>query len=246
MRFLKKRPKARLKRGDTFLGDKLSATAQGYVIYKEWDAQDRKNYYWEEWELTGFDDYDSWVEYDHYTRKITVYEPIDVPVDLDPQHLKTGQSIQTTINGKIENLYVREVGTGIVERREGTLTHHVFEGEPMMYAEIAYAGGIVSVEKYNEKEYDVYKGIVLSKKQQKKMFGRTLQPLWIRENWPTALVITFFAGIFIVPLAVPSYETYCTPRTMTTTNTDQVVSQTGNQTCYRRAVYGGGSGGLGK
>lgn len=289
MGLFKPRPKARIKIGNTFRGDKVNAIARGYVIYKEWDAEDHKHYYWEEWELTGFNDYDSWVEYDHYTSKVTLYEPFKVEpgINFDPEVIKEGQHIQTTMAGKSVTLLVKEIGVGTVARREGTLTHHVFVGEPLQYAEITYPGGVISVEKYNNKEFDVYKGKVLSKKQQKKLLGRSVQPLWIKKNWLNTLFTLFVIGISLGPMVIPSYETYCTPRSTivptnnlnrspatppiqiqqpssrnsptlevgtpsnqtlaaTTTSKDPVVSQDSRQTCYRRTVYGGGSGGAGK
>lgn len=273
MGLFKPRPKARIKIGNIFRGNKVNAVAQGYVIYKEWDATDKKNYYWEEWELTGFNDYDTWIEYDHYTRKVTMYEPYSVGpgVNLDPAVLQAHQTIETVVDGKSVTLNIKEIGTGTVARREGTLTHHVFESESLQYAEISYRGGVMSVEKYNNKEFDVYKGKVLSKKLQKELLGRQVQPLWIKDNWATLLTSLFIGGFLIAPYAIPSYETYCTPRTATrpassntlsvvgsptqpsptstihaNTSKDPIVSQDSTQTCYRRTIYGGGSGGAGK
>jgi hypothetical protein len=244
----KHRPKAKFKLGQLVRGETFGGRAQGYVIYSEYDHEDRRHYTWEEWEITGFNDYDSWVEYDHYTRKITAYEPFKIDANLDPHTVTAGTSIQAPINGQTENLYVKEVGTAKVVRREGTLTHHVFENEPLSYAEITFSSGVLSVEKYNEREYDVYKGRVLTVKEQKKMFGRRVQPL----NLAPVILFTIFGGFGLFAIyqsTQPSYETYCTPRTLvnsSSTSSDQVVSQDENQTCYRRAVYGGGGGGLGK
>lgn len=248
------RPKAKLKIGEALSGEKFSGRAQGYVIYSEYDAVDRRSYTWEEWEITGFNDYDSWIEYDHYTRQVTSYEPYKIDANLDPTSVKAGTVIQAVIDGKMEDLYVKEVGTGKVVRREGTLTHHVFENEPLSYAEITYPNGVISVEKYNEREYDVYKGKELSVKDQKKMFGKRLKPLPV---WNILWFIIIIGLGILLPAFGSSqsqYEEYCTPRTAlnpstsssntSTSTSDEVVSQDDNQTCYRRAVYGGG--GVGK
>lgn len=252
--FQKHRPKARFKVGQALSGETFSGRAQGYVIYSEYDAEDRRSYTWEEWEITGFNDYDSWVEYDHYTRQVTAYEPYKINANLDPTVVKTGSTIQAVIDGNTVDLYVKEVGTGKVVRREGTLTHHVFENESLSYAEITYPNGVLSIEKYNEREYDVYKGKVLTVKEQKKMFGKRVKPYPVLNIF----VIAFYVLIAAFPLfqsTQPTYETYCTPRTAVNTNasadssataTDEVVSQDENQTCHRRAVYGSGGGGLGK
>lgn len=244
----KYRPKAKIKLGESLRGETHGGRAQGYAIYSEYDAEDRRHYTWEEWEVTAFNDYDSFIEYDHYTRKITAYEPFKTKADLDPNHVKAGQTLEMTIDGKTEKLTVHEVGTAKVVRREGAFMHHVFVGEPLTYAEITYPGGVLSVEKYNEKEYDVYKGRVLSVKDQKKMFGKRLQPL--NSGLIISMVAVFgFAGLILIPSFIPSYQTTCTPRSLVNSNASQqqgeVVSQDENQTCYRRAVYGG-AGGLGK
>lgn len=248
MAFFKHRPKARFKLGQAVRGETFGGRAQGYVIYSEYDKADRRHYTWEEWEITGFKDYDGWIEYDHYTRKITAYETFKTDTDLDPNNVKAGDTTQSVIDGKVERLTVKEVGTATAVRMEGTLTHYVFVGEPLTYAEITYSNGVLSVEKYNNREYDVYKGRILSIADQKKMFGRRVQPYNL--TWlPTAIIFAIIGLFMIGPSLTPSYENYCTPRTLVNsgaTNNDEVVSQTADQTCYRRAIYGGGGGGIGK
>lgn len=282
-KFFKKKPAARIKLGNTFLGESISATAEGYVIYKQWDAADKKNYYWEEWELRGFNDYDSWIEYDHYTRKISLYEPLKPKEFVDPSLLTKGQVVNfTTRRGEAIQATVSEVGVGTAVRREGTLTHHVFEGDKVAYAECAGPQGRYCIEKYNDKEIDIYKMQVLTNAQQKKLLGRTVSPgLWGNiKNTPllTKIYVLIFGGIMafsIVGSALPQYQSFCTPRTATPTAaratgtsipltpnptttattsttastvlpTDEVTSQDAKQTCYRRRVYSGGGGGVGK
>ncbi len=283
-KIFKKKPAARIKIGNTFLGEKISATAEGYVIYKEWDAADRKNYYWEEWELRGFNDYDSWIEYDHYTRKISLYEPLKPQQFLDPTLLKKGDQVNfTTKRGEKIQATVTEAGIGTVVRREGTLTYHVFEKDVVAYAECGGPQGRYCIEKYNEKELDIYKMQVLDRRQQKKLLGRTIAPgIWGQFRampLSSKLYLLFFGGFVafsFIGSAIPQYNTFCTPRAVTPTtrrtapqatgtsipltstpsttsstpssvlSTDEVTSQDANQTCYRRRVYGGGSGGVGK
>lgn len=219
----KKKPAARIKIGSTFLGDKISATAEGYVIYKEYDQEDRQYYYWEEWELRGFNDYDSWIEYDHYTRKITLYEPLKPKEFIDPATLAKGQSIQfTTRRGEVVDAHVTELGVGTVARREGTLTYHVFAGDKVAYAECRGPNGLYSIEKYNDKELDIYKGTVLSRSQQKKLLGRIIAPglwgLYRSQSLSAKLYTILFIGVMGLSFgaeAIPQYETYCTPRTVT-------------------------------
>lgn len=268
--------KARMKIGQQLIGKKIAATVQGYVLYKEYDQEDKKFYYWEEWELTGFNDYDSWIEYDHYTKKVTLYEPVDVGMQLDPAQLQTNQLFTAPVNGKPMQLHVKEVGAGVVAKKEGTLTYHVFKGDVVAYAEIYSELGTISVEKYNDKEYDVYLGQVLSSAQQKEMLGRVVGPSWLSTHWQSVLGWVVFGPIIILLMFAdalfPQYQSFCTPRTtvsssssvsrsstaaartgtgdssstMVPQSTDEVVSQDNNQTCYRRRVQGGGSGGVGK
>lgn len=253
------------------MGDKVSATAEGFVIYEEYDKSDRKNYYWEEWELRGFNNYDSWIEYDHYSQKITLYEPLRPNLPLDPTQLTVGQAVsyETSRAGVITGT-VKESSVGKVVRREGTLTYHVFEGEDVFFAEIQGTdGAIYSFEKYNEKEFDLYKGTILSKKDQKRILGKVVTPIKVKPS--TAIYTLIFLFIFI-PTLVPEsisgakYSTYCTPKSVTSTpknstyspptssnainsqNGDEIVSDDSKQTCYRRKIIGGTSsgGGLGK
>ena len=88
----KPNPRARIKIGQHFMGKKTSTTAEGYVIYKEWDATDNKHYYWEEWELRGFNKIDSWIEYDHYEKTVTLYEPFKGAVTDDPEGVISGKN----------------------------------------------------------------------------------------------------------------------------------------------------------
>lgn len=249
------RPKARLKINDHFMGEKTSTTATGYAIYKEWDKEDNKYYYWEEWEIRGLNDFDSWLEYDHYTGLVTLYEPVKVAHPIDPDTLHIGQAINTTIDGKAATMHVREVGHSTVARIEGTLSYHIFLNEPMVYAEIGYTvgteSGVLSAERYNTKEFDVYKGRVLKRADQKVLLGRVVQPLFKGTTVWSFISLLFFVGLIGLAF-IPSYETYCTPRTATnpsgtaTSSSDKQVSQTDSQTCYKRTIYGGGSSGVGK
>lgn len=314
-RIFKKKPAARIKIGNTFLGKKISAVAEGYCIYKEWDAADKRYYYWEEWELRGFNDYDSWIEYDHYTQKVSLYEPVKPLERNDPVGLKPGDFVRFTPRKTrlAVQAKVSEAGIGIIERLEGKFTYYVFEGDPVAYAECIGPGGSkYSIEKYNEKEFDIYRATELNTEQQKELLGRVVSPsLWrqfLNSKLETKLWVLFGGGFllwsFIAPM-IPQYETYCTPRSVVppastvtptpsssiaqpgtaspqnssgvspvrtaqpssitttrpdgstvtqvsptdaapTTNPDPIVSQDSTQTCYRRTIYGGGGGGVGK
>lgn len=254
-----KRPKARLKIGGVYNGKKTSFIAQGVVVFREWDERDKQFYYWEEWELTGFNDYDSWIEYDHYTKKVTVYEPVDIVEKFQAAGLRIGQKINVTIDRELVSGTVYEVGVADVEYLKGKMSYQLFADDRFSYAAVMTPRGTLSIEDYrvnNKNEKDYYVGRVLSKKQQKAMFGKSLHPF----NWQGALKTGIFTIFFIFLFApefawlIPRYETVCTPRTATPATSSSVASsqtlQDNQQTCSKRRVFfrghSGGRGGVGK
>lgn len=259
------RPKARLKLGHRYLGKNLNLTARGYIIFKEWDQTDGKYYYWEEWELTGFNNYDSWVEYDYYSQNITVYEPVRAPEKYDVLNMQKGTSVALTINNLPVNGVVTEVGTGTVVKLRGKMSYQLFPDDVMHYAEVKTGPTtVVSIEDYRQTgdtDYDYYAGRRLNKREQKLMFGKTLTP--IKISLKNALYGIFFLSFFVASI-FPHYETTCTPRTTTpeiTSNSQKLVvgsptNSTGRapavpnsypqQDCHRVRVYGSGGDGVGK
>lgn len=248
------RPKARLKIGKRYNGKKTAFIAQGVVVFREWDAKDRQHYYWEEWELTGFSDYDSWVEYDHYTKKISIYEPVRVKEQINAADLQKGQPVTATVDREQLQGTVKEVGVAEVEFLKGKMSYQLFNDDKITYATVKTPRGELSIEDYrinNKNEKDFYLGRRLSRKQQKAMFGKVIEPF----NWPLFLYIAMFIGFFLFPYVAPSYETVCTPRTATSQTARSNISSTNqletpnsnpNQVCTRKRVFGGGSGGVGK
>ena len=83
-----KRTKARLKINQILTGKKTNLRVVGCLLFREWDKKDKRFYYWEEWEITGLADYDSWVEYDHSDQTVSLYEPIRFTQTIDPTQLK--------------------------------------------------------------------------------------------------------------------------------------------------------------
>lgn len=250
---MKPRPKARIKLGHHFMGVKTSTTAEGYALYKEWDPEDNKHYYWEEWELRGFNDIDSWIEYDHYTKLVTHYEPIRHVQKVDPRGLTKDQIVTFQDGAVLRNLRVKEAGKGILARREGTFSYHIFEGETMEYADlvdIENPTNRFSAERYNDVEYDIYRSTVLSKREQKSLLGKVVAPF----NWGAivqALFWVLFGGFFLYSEFAPRSETTCTPRTVSSNSSTVQQSasssslSSSSQDCQTRTVYGFGSGGSG-
>lgn len=256
MKWFKPRTKARIKLGQHFMGEKTSTTAEGVALYKEWDPNDRTFYYWEEWELRGFNDIDSWVEYDHYSRQVSLYEPIRRAQKVDPRGLLKNQTIPFLDDTITRNLIVTEAGKGTLVRRDGTFSYHIFEGEEMEYAEMVDSSDRTvkfSAERYNDREFDMYRSRVLSKSAQKRVLGRVVTPI----NSSALLQIGvwgIFGLMFFGSSIVPRSETVCTPRTVSSTSpspysTSQTLYSTTQPTtvqdCQTRTVYGFGSSGSG-
>ena len=85
---------------------------------------------------------------------------------------------------------------------------------------------LITIEKYNNREYDAYRKIQLSDKEQKKMFGRTIKPI----DWTTIIFIVIFITIILFAFIFDN-------------NSD---NSNGGGHGGSRSVYGGSSGGLGK
>lgn len=233
-----KRTRARLKIGDVLRGTKTNFRVAGCLLFREWDAADKTHYYWEEWELLGLENYDSWVEYDQHSREVSLYEPIRFTTAIDPSALRRGQEFELTgDDGMRYQVVVSEVGTGEIVKIQGKNTYQVFEGESMSYATLqlqaegAQLTRRVTVEKYNNREYDAYIKKPLTLQRQKALFGKTIAPL----VWPWLLLLV--GGV----MAVAAYNISQRPP-----RSDDGSQQSGGSTVVPRSVHGGGSGGFGK
>ena len=252
----RRKPKARLKIGKSYSGKKSSFIAQGVVVFREWDPKDRKYYHWEEWELTGFSEYDSWVEYDHYTRKVTIYEPVSVLEQYSAAELEAGQSIQLTVEDKPMVGTVKEVGLASVDYLKGKMSYQLFKDDLFQYATVRTEKGEISIEDYkvnNKMEKDFYLGRRLTKAQQKRMFGKSLHPI----EWKTLLITGLITGFLIGPAIIPEREVVCTPRTVptssptsntSTSNLAENAQPSTSENCTSRWIFfsGGVGGGVGK
>lgn len=227
-----KRTKARLKINQILTGKKTNLRVVGCLLFREWDKKDKRFYYWEEWEITGLADYDSWVEYDHSDQTVSLYEPIRFTQAIDPTQLKKGQSFTVSEqDGKDHVVVIDEVGIGEIMNIKGKNTYQVFPKELMAYATLRDTGApknrqLITIEKYNNREYDAYRKVQLSNKEQKEMFGRTIKPI----DWTTIIVIAIFIAIILFAFIFDN-------------NSD---SSNGGGHGGSRSVYGGSSGGLGK
>lgn len=235
------RPKARMKLGTHLIGaPPWRSLPHGVVVYGEWDPEDRTTYYWEEWELLGYENTDFWVEYDHYTRKVTLYRPVEVHERLDPAQLREGQQLVVTIAGQQHRMTVGEVGVGTIKHLDGAFTYDLQMGQEVAYAEVHGQGFTLSVEKFDERVLDVYQGTVLDTAGQKTHFGKKVAPSNVRPATVLVVIGVLAAGLINVVDAVGSEE--CTPRTVVAAD----GTTTTEQDCQRRSVFGTGGGGLGK
>ncbi len=255
------KPKARLKIGHRYSGSKGTYIAQGYVIFKEWDKEDGRYYHWEEWELTGFDNYDSWVEYDHYSHELTVYEPFRATEQYEVMKLGKGSIVTLTTKNGTFNGVVDEAGTGTVVKLKGKMSYQLFDDDIIHYAELKTGPDtVVSIEDYRQTgdtDYDYYSGRRLTRKEQKVMFGKVLSPFPVG---PRFMLYMLAIGGFMIWSLIPQYQTVCTPRTATTNSsslrTSQIqpnnttpnsIANSQQNECKRVRMYsGGGGGGVGK
>ena len=235
--------KAKLKLHQILRGEKTNFRVAGCLVFKEKDPADGQFYYWEEWELLGFEDYDSWVEYDHYSGEISVYEPLSFTENVDPSSWGKGQTVNLQVEGESspQMAVVKDVGEGTIHKIIGKNTYQVFEGEKMNYAVLQMGWRLITVEKYNDREYDIYEKRILNKTEQKKMFGRTLVPF---RNWELVMTILFIGMMILFPLIefINSWrmDSKCSAERRAGINSVE---------CTRwriRSVTGGGSGGFGK
>lgn len=226
---IRARTKARLKINEQLRGDKTNLRVVGCLLFKEWDAAESRWYYWEEWELTGFDDYDCWVEYDHDTQKAALYEPVHFVEKIDPEKLRVGMTMTLTDEaGQARQVTVNEAGRGTIVKIQGKNAYQVFEGEEMIYATLSSSANgkqtLLTLEKYNNREYDVYQKTRLSVPRQKALFGKRIVP--IQRNWEDSWWL--YVIVFVIALLIAIFDS-------------DTSDNTGS-----RSIYGGGSSGVGK
>ncbi len=243
-------PKAKMSLGKHLIGDPpWRSLPQGVAVYSMVDPEDHKRYYWEEWELLGYDHTDFWVELDHDDNTVTLYQPVEVDPAPHPEQLMLGQEVRIHVAGKRRNYQVTEVGAATLESVRGGFTYDIQAGQTMYYAELTGSDGkVLSIEKYNEVWHDVYAGRVLSRREQKAHFGKVIAPGGGRLLAWFVMPIAGMAAVLGMAASCSSSgsSTYCTPRSaVQPVTTDKIVSQDDKQICYRRTVYGGGGGRLG-
>ena len=245
-------------RGNLQVGDLLQGTAgalsvTGCLLFKEWDSQDHCFYYWEEWQLIGASNADTWVEIDHDPGEVLFYEPVRLQETIEPWALTVGQTMPLTINGVLHRGMVEEVTTGTLENVIGSPVCPLNIGETMTYAEVRLTdpAGVTSrltIDSHRFRDLLAYRKTSLSTSQQKQLFGRVLcnsRPVAGRTGRNIGCAIV--AAIVSVVLAVGLFSA-CSSSSRSTGGADSTsTSDSSSSRTYRhRPVYGGGGGGVGK
>ena len=234
------RPKARMKLGRYLIGDPpWRSLPNGVAVYGERDPEDGRTYHWEEWELLGYENLDFWVEYDHYSREVSLYWPARSEPVVDPTGLRPHQELELTLDGTPRRWVVREVGAGTIENLEGAFTYDITAGQTVAYAELRELGGShrVVLEKFDERLIDTYASTLLDVAAQKHHFGRRVAPYDLRRLL-IALVVLVVLAFATLGSCLPQRD--CTPRAGQTTSDCRTGYGGGG------GFGGGGGGGVGK
>ena len=245
--------RANLQVGDMLQGSAGNLSVRGCLLFKEWDTRDRCFYYWEEWQLVGGSNADTWVELDHDPGEILFYEPVRLQEAIEPWALAVGQRLQLTISGAPHQALVEEVTTGTLENVIGSPVCPLNIGEIMTYVELRLTdpAGVTSrltIDSHRFRDLLAYRKTTLSSAQQKQLFGRVLynsRPVGggAGRNIGCALV----GAIVSIVLAVGLFSS-CSSSSRSSGSADSTsTSDSSSSRTYRhRPVYGGGGGGVGK
>ena len=171
--------RARLSPGEQLRGEGRPLSVTGCLLFKEWDPEDRKYYFWEEWQLSGMDDYDTWVELDHYDGRVYLYEPLRFVEQLDPGSLHPGQILTLTSGTDVYAARVVELGAGVLHKKVGTTSCHLARDEEMGYAEVELtdAGGRtsrVTFDSHGYRDLVSYRKRRLGRAEQRRLFGKAI------------------------------------------------------------------------
>lgn len=171
---------ARLSPGEQLRGEEgRPLSVMGCLLFKEWDPEDRIYYFWEEWQLSGMDDYDTWVELDHYDGRVHLYEPLRFVEQLDPGSLHPGQILTLTSGTDVYAARVVELGAGVLHKKVGTTSCHLARDEEMGYAEVELtdAGGRtsrVTFDSHGYRDLVSYRKRRLGRAEQRRLFGKVI------------------------------------------------------------------------
>ena len=238
---------ARLSPGEQLRGEGRPLSVTGCLLFKEWDPEDRKYYFWEEWQLSGMDDYDTWVELDHYDGRVYLYEPLRFVEQLDPGSLHPGQILTLTSGTDVYAARVVELGAGVLHKKVGTTSCHLARDEEMGYAEVELtdargATSRITFDSHGYRDLVSYRKRRLGRAEQRRLFGKAIAaPTTARSGsdqsvnsgivWVMVMLV-----IMIVIIAIAHHAD----------GSGSDGSGGGGSGGVVRPVYGGGGGGVGK
>ena len=139
----------------------------------------RRHYFWEEWQLSGMDDYDTWVELDHYDGRVYLYEPLRFVEQLDPGSLHPGQILTLTSGTEVYAARVVELGAGVLHETVGATSCRLAQGEEMGYAEVELtdargATSRVTFDSHGYRDLVSYRKRRLGRAEQRRLFGKAI------------------------------------------------------------------------
>ena len=238
---------ARLSPGEQLRGEEgRPLSVMGCLLFKEWDPEDRIYYFWEEWQLSGMDDYDTWVELDHYDGRVYLYEPLRFVEQLDPGSLHPGQILTLTSGTDVYAARVVELGAGVLHKKVGTTSCHLARDEEMGYAEVELtdAGGRtsrVTFDSHGYRDLVSYRKRRLGRAEQRRLFGKVIATPAARSRPHRSVrsgIVWVVAALVILVLVMAIVQ-----------NTGAGSHGSGGGGWgggVGRPVYGGGGGGVGK
>ena len=239
--------RARLSPGEQLRGEGRPLSVTGCLLFKEWDPEDRRHYFWEEWQLSGMDDYDTWVELDHYDGRVYLYEPLRFVEQLDPGSLHPGQILTLTSGTDVYAARVVELGAGVLHEVVGTTSCRLAQGEEMGYAEVELtdaqgATSRITFDSHGYRDLVSYRKRRLGRAEQRRLFGKAIAAPTARPGsgsdqsvnsgivWVMVMLV-----IMIVIIAVAQHA-----------DGSGSSGSGGGSGGVVRPVYGGGGGGVGK
>ncbi|MDO4242990.1 MAG: hypothetical protein Q4C85_04400 [Actinomyces sp.] len=230
--------RARLQVGEVLGGGERLLRVEGCLLFKQWDHEDQKYYFWEEWQLSGMSSYDTWVEVDHDGGAVFLYEPMPFVEVLDPLSMVAGQHLRLTNGLTVYEARVTETGAGTLDQVLGRTTCPLAVGEDMAYVELELtdpSGGrtAVTVDSHGMRDLVSYRKRPLDAAAQKAMFGRVISAGGV----PRALVL---GALVIAPLVATAVLLQgCEHK-------QRCDEDEADCTGTTRPVHGGGGGGIGK
>lgn len=172
-------PRARLRIGAVLDGQDGSLAVVSCLMLRERDREDGCFYSWEEWLLSGEGAQDVWLEVDHDTGEVFLYEPMPFTEPINARYLAVGQILTVTSGGVVYAARVTQVGVGELREIMGTADMRIQRGERLGYAELELtdAQGAITratIDSHHLRDAVSYRKIPLPASEQRRRYGRVL------------------------------------------------------------------------